>query len=151
MTLVVDVQRDTEIIVDGKKGKLTDLAEGCTVRAWFSDTAEKRVQALEAEGPWLGGRNGQGIRAIDAQKWKITLIMGERSSQDKTYDIAPDAKIIIDGKAAKLADLATGKKAWLRVSANMKRIAYIRQGSERDRRGEEKKVDRRRDEKRAGD
>ena len=131
-----DIDKDAEIIVDGKPGKISGLAEGCTLKVWFSDKTKKRVGALEAEGPSMGGRWGRSVSSVDAAKSTVTLRAGERPDNVKIYPVAKDATIIIDGKPGKLSDFSTAEKAWLRISADMKTIAYIRQGRSRGEEGE---------------
>ena len=131
-----DIDKDAEIIVDGKPGKISDMAEGCSLKVWFSDKTKKRVGALEAEGPSMGGRWGRSVSSVDAAKSTVTLRAGERPDNVKIYPVAKDATIIIDGKPGKLSDFSTAEKAWLRISADMKTIAYIRQGRSRGEEGE---------------
>jgi|GEM_PF-2980220 len=127
-----DIDRDAEIIVDGRPGKISDLGEGCSLKAWFSGNTRKRVKALEAEGPSIGHRRwGQRVSSVDAAKSTITLRMGKHPDAIKTYPVAKNASITIKGKPGKLSDVSTTESAWIRMSADMKTIAYIKQGSAR--------------------
>lgn len=107
---IVAIAKDALILVDDgkgrrlslKEGKLTDVPVGSSVVARLAGD-QSFVMTLKAEGPQLLGI----LKAIDAEKGAITIGIPKNREEfdEKTYILAKDGKVNIDGKAAKLADL----------------------------------------------
>lgn len=109
-----------------KEGKLSDLPVGTTVILRLS--ADQRfVGMLRAEGPNLPGQ----IKSVDAANGTVTVLSrvarGE-NPEEKTYPVAKDARIVIDGNEVKLADLKgddNGRFVMLRLSLDQKSVQSI--------------------------
>jgi hypothetical protein len=107
-----------------RTGALADLKEGAHVRAELSKD-QKSVVAIWAQGPTVAGI----IKAIDAEKRAITLVVGKNKNgeapPEQTWTLAKDAQIIVDGKDGEFADLATEAVATARLSGDQKGIGMI--------------------------
>src|SRR5262249_39626760 len=86
-----------------KAGKLTDVPVGSVVSVRLS-ADQKQVGTLRAEGASVGGR----VKSVDATKniiiIEVFLRRGE-NPEEKTFEVAKGARIMIDGNEAKLADV----------------------------------------------
>jgi hypothetical protein len=108
-----EVSKDAKIVQHGKEAKLSDLKKGDQTTLTLS-TDQKTVVSIVVGTP----PSSVPLKSVDAEKNTITVVTGggRREKQDKTYQVAKDAKITIDGKEAKLTDLKEG--AVLRLSVD---------------------------------
>jgi hypothetical protein len=66
------------------------------------------------------------IKAVDAKASTITVTTRTREGQaEKTYNVAKDAKVTVDGQAKTLADLAAGTQVTLTLSADKTKVSEI--------------------------
>lgn len=67
------------------------------------------------------------LKAVDAAKNNVTLSTFSRADgkSEKSYSVAKDAKILRDGRDAKLADLEVGSKATLTLSLDQAAVVSI--------------------------
>jgi len=117
---------DVSIIIDGKPAKTSDLKTGMIVVAALG-SEKTEVKEVRVEGGSVGGD----VRAVDAASHKITVAAKGKDGQpaaEKSYTVSGDAKIIVDGKPARLADVKTGAPAFLRLSADGKTAVAVVQG-----------------------
>ena len=115
-----------------KEGKLADLAAGAPIGLTLS-ADEKFVEAIVAESPVVRGV----IKFVDADKRSITIMTrpgrGGEGDEERSYTVAPDAEVAVDDglgrrfsvKEAKLAELATGALATLRLATDQKSVESI--------------------------
>ena len=82
---------------------------------------------VRAEGPHLPGQ----IKSVDTANGTVTILTrvarGE-NPEEKTYPVAKDARIVIDGNEVKLADIKTGddgRFVMLRLSLDQKSVQGI--------------------------
>ena len=139
--LTYPLAKDVEVVVGGggdrrvasilKAAKLGDLVPGVTVAlALTLDNAV--VEAIMAEWPTLPGQ----IRAVDTSAGTITIARVSRGENldAKTFPVAKDVRIVIDGVEAKLADIKvsdSGPFATLRLSLDQKTVQSIQAGQSR--------------------
>jgi RNA polymerase sigma factor (sigma-70 family) len=116
-----------------KEGKLADLPAGAVAMLKLSPD-QKEVVSVRAEGPTVSGL----FKVADAKKNTITLILrparGDTPEEDKTFPVAPDARITVDGKESKLADLKAddnGPPVGLKLSLDQKVVQSITIGGGR--------------------
>lgn len=81
-----------------------------------------------APGPKKGGPVGT-LAAVDVGKQVITLTLGKKGggTQEKTFEVARDAEVLLDGKGAKLSDLKPGYQVALGLSDDQKAV-HVRAG-----------------------
>jgi hypothetical protein len=108
-----EVAKDAKILQHGKEAKLSDLKKGNQTTLTLSADQKTVVSIIVGTPP-----SSAPLKSVDAEKNTITVITGggRREKQDKTYQVAKEAKIIVDGKDAKLTDLKEG--AMLRLSVD---------------------------------
>lgn len=83
--------------------------------------AEKARERVRPAAPVNGT-----IKAVDGRAGTITVTVRTRDGQaDKTYNVAKDAKVTIEGQAKTLADLAAGTQVTLTLSADMTKVSEI--------------------------
>jgi RNA polymerase sigma factor (sigma-70 family) len=114
-----------------KEVKLSDLATGSIV-VLFLSVDRKQAESVLAEGPNFGGH----VKAVDAAKNSLTLVTPSRGGdpEEKTLEVAPNAIIVLDDgkgrrfslKEGKLADVAVGAVAQVKLSADQKHVTSIR-------------------------
>ncbi len=114
-----------------KEGKLADVPVGAAVNLRMS-VDQRYATLVRAEGPVLPGQ----IRAVDATAGTVTIARVSRGENldAKTLPVAKDARIVIDGIEAKLADIKvsdTGPFATLRLSLDQKTVQSILAGQSR--------------------
>lgn len=109
-----------------REGKLGDVLPGSTAVVRLS-VDQKTVTSIRAEGPSVPGL----VKAVDPDKATITLAVrrtrGEEP-EEKTWPVARDARVTIDGADAKLADIkvaARGPFAMVRLSLDQKTVQAI--------------------------
>jgi len=106
---------DANIAIDGKPGTLAALPPGSVVaiRLWVD---RQTVGMVHATGPPVPGIGV--VKAIDAKKSTVTV-------DAKTYPVAKDAMIQVDGKMVRLAELRTGISVTLRLNVDQKTVGMI--------------------------
>jgi hypothetical protein len=115
-----------------REAKLSDLTPGVQVHLQLS-ADQKEAEVIIAEGPSVRGQ----IKAVDAGKKTITVTTPpnrrEEAGEERTYTLAPNAEVGIDDgrgrlfslKEAKLADLASGAPATLRLTVDQKHVLIV--------------------------
>jgi hypothetical protein len=136
------VARHAEILLDDgrgrrlsvKEGKLADIPAGAVISAKFSPD-QKLVMNVRAEGPSVPVL----IKAVDANKGTVTAALsfgrGE-GGEEKTYALAKDARVTIDGSESKVSDIKVtgdGPVAMLRLSLDQKVVQAVTIGIGRGR------------------
>jgi hypothetical protein len=109
--------------------KLADLPVGAHVAVKLSPNQETAV-AIQAEGPTIVGS----VKTVDAAKKTITVTVGAsrtEAGQDKTFPIASNALIRVNGAEATLADIQSGEGSppvALKLSLDQKTVQGIMAG-----------------------
>jgi RNA polymerase sigma factor (sigma-70 family) len=109
----------------GKPGpaRLTDLPVGAHVILRLSPD-QKSVLSVSAQGATISGT----VKAVEAAKNSITLTVFVRKGdpgEDRTFVLAKDAAVWIDGKESKLADLPVEAAVTVRLSPDQKHANSI--------------------------
>jgi hypothetical protein len=126
------VAKDARIQKDGKAAKLADLKKGGQAMLRLAADG-KTVTGMSVTTPAITVP----LKGVDAGKSTITVSVGARGAkEDKTYKVAKDAKITIDGKDAALADLKEGATAAVTLGDG-EVVIQIRTGMKRVREKEE--------------
>jgi RNA polymerase sigma factor (sigma-70 family) len=108
------VSDDATVLLDNGKGrrlsvkycKLADIPVGAAATVKLS-VDRTWVMALRAEGPTVTGL----LKAVDPDKGivVITIPKGREEGEEKSYTVAKDVRITLDGAAAKLDSLKVGE------------------------------------------
>jgi RNA polymerase sigma factor (sigma-70 family) len=102
------VAPNANIVIDGKRGKLTDLPPGAFLSLSLSADSRSILQ-FDAQGPNVHDCTGSPVKAVDREKNTITFDDKARADlAGKTFRVASDANILIDGKRGQLTDLPAG-------------------------------------------
>jgi hypothetical protein len=106
--------KDAKILQDGKETKLKDLKKGGRTTLVLS-ADEKSVMSVSV----VGATSQAPLKSVDADKNTITIVAETRQGKvDKTFQVAKDAKIMVEGKAVKLGDLKKDTTVVLTFSAD---------------------------------
>jgi hypothetical protein len=98
------VAKDAKILQDNKEARLGDLKTGGRVTVQLSP-AEKTVVAITVTGATMTGA----LKSVDAAVNTVTVVFQvRRGPQEKTFRVAKDVRVTVDGKEAKLTDLKAG-------------------------------------------
>jgi RNA polymerase sigma factor (sigma-70 family) len=98
------VAKDAKVQRDGRDVRFADLKKGGQARLELS-ADQKTAVSVSVTSPAISAP----LKSVDAAKNSITITIGTRATkQDKTLTVAKDAKITVDGKDARLADLKEG-------------------------------------------
>jgi RNA polymerase sigma factor (sigma-70 family) len=99
------VAKDATIRIDGKQGNLVGLPPGSVVTLnLLAD--QKTARSIHAERPQVSGV----VKAVDAQRNTLTV---EDTGAEKTFTVAKDAKVEVDGRRGTLAEMAPGARVTL--------------------------------------
>jgi RNA polymerase sigma factor (sigma-70 family) len=109
------VAPDAFILIDAKPGKLADLPPGSYVDLILS-LDRQTARQVRANGPPVPGVGV--VKAVDTEQHTITV-------GDKTYPVAKDANIVIDGKPCKLTGVPTGVYVSLNLCVDQKTVGTI--------------------------
>jgi RNA polymerase sigma factor (sigma-70 family) len=111
------VAKDARFEIDFKPGgKLVEVPVGAEVTPLILSVDQETAISMHVQGAGLSGV----VQAVDAAKNTITVA-------DKTFPVALDADIEIDGKRHKLADIPRGARVDpLVLSADQKTVRLIR-------------------------
>jgi RNA polymerase sigma factor (sigma-70 family) len=120
--MTLDVEPTATIIVDDKQATLADLKTDYSVLVnveyeWeFRDKAVVRSRAVRIEA--LGSEVGALVRALSHDGSTITVQSEDKGAiTDAVYRIAPDAKVVINNKKGRLADVRPKMQVSLHMSA----------------------------------
>jgi hypothetical protein len=128
----LNVSSDAVVVVDDGKGKrlsaklvkLVDVPAGAAASVRLS-LDQAHVMSIRAEGKLMAGH----LKALDADKGiiVITIPKGRGESEEKTFNVAKDANVIIDGRSASFADLkaADNPALMLRFSLDQQTVQSI--------------------------
>jgi hypothetical protein len=134
---VLDIAPDAMVLLDDgrgrrlslKEGKLADVPVGAAAMLKLAPN-QITVMQLRAQGPSVPGM----IKAIDLANSTITIatrVSREDPPEEKSYPVAKDATIVIDGEQAKLDAIKVaddGPFAMLRLSLDQKTVQAITVG-----------------------
>jgi RNA polymerase sigma factor (sigma-70 family) len=119
------VAKDLEIVIDGKRAKLADLPVGAFVNVTLSVDRQTALQ-VTAQGPQLGDCGGSLVTAVDPVG--NTLTFDSKAGADvagKTFTVATEAWIMIDGQRGKLAELPAGSYVNVRLSVDRRMVVGV--------------------------
>jgi RNA polymerase sigma factor (sigma-70 family) len=105
------VAKDARIDIDGKSGRLAGLPKGANVTL-SRFVGPKTAGSVQASGRWYFGVP---VKAVDARKNTITV---KDREDEKTFAVAQDAFITVDGKPCKLAAVPPGAFVSLGLAAD---------------------------------
>jgi RNA polymerase sigma factor (sigma-70 family) len=120
--MVVKLTADAKVLVDGKEARLADVPKGAPAvftLASARDGQPREASELIVSGPTFGGS----VKQIDA----TTITVGNEKT-DRVLKLSPATKVTVDGKAAKLADLKTGDRVQVTLSADEATAVLIAAG-----------------------
>jgi small nuclear ribonucleoprotein (snRNP)-like protein len=104
--------RNVKVLRDGKEAKLRDLKKGGQVILTMS-ADQKSVASISVANATVSVH----VKSVDATQNTITHSVETRQGkQDRTYQVSKDARILIEGKEIKLADLKPGTAVVLTLS-----------------------------------
>jgi hypothetical protein len=104
------VGQNANIVIDGKGGgKLTDLPAGSYINVTLS-VDQQTVGTINAQGPPVQcDCGGSMVSAVDVANLTITFAdKAHAQVAGKTFSIAADALVIVDGRTGKLAEVPVG-------------------------------------------
>ena len=120
--VTVQVNGDTKIVVNGKAAQLSEVKVGyiALARVPKAGGPAKLLRAHEkpAPGTLLAGR----VDSVGGN----SITLKKRDGSSVTIGVTPDTKILVNGKAATLADVAAGYHAVVRRTAADGPAAVIR-------------------------
>jgi hypothetical protein len=123
--MTFSVAPDAFINADGKPCELAQIAVGAFVNMGLK-VDQSTVCSIGAEGPGLGDCGGSMVKAIDTANNTITFDdKANPSIAGKTYSIAKNALITIDGKPGTLAHLPSGSYVNLVLSVDQKEALRV--------------------------
>jgi hypothetical protein len=114
------VARDAFLWIDEQPGKLAGVPPGTFLLGLVLSVDQKTVRGITARGPEF---QNVLVTAVDAEKNTITVDMNGEG--EKTFAVARDAKIEIDGKAGKLAGLPKEATVTLALSVDRKTVRWV--------------------------
>jgi RNA polymerase sigma factor (sigma-70 family) len=115
-----EVAPDAEVVIDGKKGRLADLAPGMRVRLHLSAIKPVVVRA-RAEGPNVDAV----VRSVDPERRTVTIRLKELGLVVEKLPVAEGAAVQVGGKAATLGELRPGMRVSLRMAAETDRSRVV--------------------------
>lgn len=132
------VAADADVVVDNEQPrrffpvreiKLADLPVGALATLKLSPD-QNTAAAVRAEGPTVTGT----LKGVDPGKGTVIVVVGasrESNGEDKTYPVAKDARVWVDGVEGKFADLKAGDTpppVMLKLSVDLKAVRTITVG-----------------------
>jgi RNA polymerase sigma factor (sigma-70 family) len=116
---------DANIEIDGKPGQLAGISSRAFVNLGLSVDG-RTARNLQAEGPNLGGCGGSECSAIDAVNNRITFAAGGPAEvAGRTFPVAKDLWIQIDGRPGKLAEVPPGSYLNITLTVDQKLVRGI--------------------------
>jgi RNA polymerase sigma factor (sigma-70 family) len=107
------VAKDAKIVQDHKDAKLGDLKTGARIMVRVGRDGNS-VAVINVTGGVIAGS----LKSVDASAGSITVTMAGRDSEDKTFKVSKEAKVVIGrDQEGKLGDLKAGSPVALTASA----------------------------------
>ncbi|MBI3408316.1 MAG: hypothetical protein HY040_08165 [Planctomycetes bacterium] len=116
-----EADKDAQFVVNGKKATFSDLKPNMHVFLRMSATKNKPDVAVTASGPKVEGI----IKAVDADKNTIGINIPSIQMTAEGVRVANDARVVIDGREAKLSDLKPGMRVTLQMCAETDRSLVV--------------------------
>jgi RNA polymerase sigma factor (sigma-70 family) len=111
------VAKGADVLLGGKPGTLSEVSAGSYVNLGLTVDRQLARQVHVHGPPFLGDCGGSLVKAVDVEKGTITFDDKARAEiAGKTFLVAKDAVIVIDGKPGKLTSLPTGAYVSLRLT-----------------------------------
>jgi RNA polymerase sigma factor (sigma-70 family) len=111
--------KDVTITTDtGRTARPAELSAGLFVTLTLSPD-EQYVVSIRAESPVLTGR----VRAVNT--FKRTVSLARRGRRDTILRVAGDARVVLNRKESKLADLTGGLRVKLTLSLDKSRVVVL--------------------------
>ncbi|HEV3145567.1 MAG TPA: sigma-70 family RNA polymerase sigma factor [Gemmataceae bacterium] len=107
------VAKDALLVVDGRPGTLTEIPPGALVSARFR-VDKATVGTIHANGPALSGV----AKSLDIANYSVTV-------DNKTYPVAKDALVVVDGKQCPLAAVPVGANVNVNLRVDLKTVGMI--------------------------
>ena len=120
-TTTQKIKDSVKVVIDGKKADFTDLKPKMPVILQVSKSDKKLVTGIIALGPNVELQ----IKAVDADKNTLSVSLPKFHLTADGIVVAKDAKVILNGKEAKLSDLKAGMLATLQMSADPERNLVV--------------------------
>lgn len=115
---------EVRVFIDGREARLDDLRAAYRVKITLTED-EKQILRVAAEGQVVSCS----LRTVDADRHTIMVLWRQgdlRTSPSlRTLDVARDARVLIEGKQAQLADLEQGMELRFQFSVDGKTILGI--------------------------
>jgi RNA polymerase sigma factor (sigma-70 family) len=125
-----DVAKEVKVVLDGKEAKLADVKAGVKVTVKLAED-KSTVVAIANDKPADGdvkkpaGFTGN-VKSVDAAKGTITVTATKGdTSIDRTFPVAENVKVSIDGREAKLGDLKAGTRVSIKFGDDRTTAAAI--------------------------
>ena len=112
-TIAHELAKDVEVVINGKAAKCADLKPNMQVLLQMSAIRNAPDIAVTALGPKVEGV----MKSVKADKNSISFWITRDHMTAQGVPVASDAKVVIDGKQGKLADLQAGMLVTLRMCA----------------------------------
>jgi hypothetical protein len=119
-TATYQMDKGTEIVIDGKRGALTSIPDNHPVRVTLNSD-RTIVQRLMAEGP----TEKRKVIGVIPERFTLQL---DRGTDTEEVPVAKDALIVVNGKDAKFEDVQPGDAATIRFAIDRKTILGIQVG-----------------------
>jgi RNA polymerase sigma factor (sigma-70 family) len=120
------VGQGANIVIDGRAGKLAELSAGCYLNVTLT-VDQKTVGSVHAQGPPVQcDCGGSCVKAVDLVNHTITFDDKARAEvAGKTFPVAKNANIIIDGRSGTLAELPVGAFVALGLRVDQKTAGIL--------------------------
>jgi hypothetical protein len=119
-TATYQMDKRTEILIDGKPGALTTIPDNQPVRVTLN--ADRTiVRRLEAEGP----TEKRKVIGVIPERFSLQL---DRGTDTEEVPVAKDAVIVVNGRDAKFEDVQGGDMATIKFAIDRKTIRGIQVG-----------------------
>src|SRR5262249_36594380 len=120
------VAEDANITIEGKPGKLAGIPAGSHVNLTLSVDQQRALQVHVQGPPVPCDCGGSLVKAVDADTHTITFDEKARAEvAGKTFTVARDANIVIDGRSGKLAELTAGTFVSLRLRVDQTTVGAL--------------------------
>jgi RNase P/RNase MRP subunit p29 len=116
------VAADASIIIDGKPEKLASVPPGVAIDLVLS-VDQKTVRNINGTGPQIGAQGNAVVESVDAVKGTLTVDINPEGL--KTFPVAKDASIVIDGKPGTLAGMLKEATVILTLRVDQKTVGRI--------------------------